>query len=86
MLGIEHVKAALDKLGDLASHAIDLGKHGIGVSAISDILNILKDVRALLAELPQAMPEMADLDGHESAELAKHAYEMIRRMSQKLAL
>ncbi len=85
MYGIVHVKAVLEKLGDLACDAIDLGKHGIGISAIGDICRILKDAKDLVIELPQAMPELTDLSADESSELAGLAYHVVKRMADKFA-
>lgn len=84
--GIDHSKKVVEDLGKLVMDAIPIAKHGVGIGAISQLFTILADVKDLLAEAPQALPELKDMDSAKAGELSSVCYEMVRRVITSIVM
>lgn len=84
MQGIEHAKKTLEGLAELTCDAISIVRKGGGLSAVKKAFEVLSDVKVLIEEAPQALPELADLSGEECAELGASAYVAVKRIVESL--
>lgn len=78
MVGIVETKKTFVEISELVADAIALA-HG-GFSSIGKIWEILGDVKELAASAPKALPELADIDQAEAAELAAVAYQCVKKI------
>jgi len=80
VVGVEKSKETLADLAELACDGIDLFKKGIGLGSFGKIVEILADVKELIADAPLALPELADLNAVEAAELGAAAYVAVKKI------
>jgi len=84
VVGIIETKRAFLAIAELAVDAVGLAKHGIGFGAIAKVVEILKDIKLVAEAAPHALPELADLDQAEAAELAQVAYQVVHSILQAI--
>lgn len=84
MQGIEHAKKTLEGLGELTCDAVGIVRSGVGLGSIKKVFEILEDAKVLIYEAPQALPELADLDASECAQLGASAYSVVKRIVESI--
>ncbi len=77
MSGVEHTSKFLYALSHMVVEAIGIAKHGIGFSAYREVVGMMGEMRVMIAEAKEALPELADLDTEDAIELGKVAYECV---------
>lgn len=76
-LGIDKTLSVVSELTTLAVDAIGLVKAGGGLGTILKVLKIAGDVKDLLADVPEALPELKDIDQAEAGKLATASYGLV---------
>lgn len=86
VVGIQHTKKILSDLGDVALAAVGIVKaHGSIIGSISKLYEVLKNVKDIIAEAPQALPELKDIDSAEAGEIASLTYGLVRSLVVAIA-
>ncbi len=77
MSGVEHTSKFLYALSHMVVEAIGIAKHGVGFSAYRQVMGMMGEMRVMVSEAKEALPELADLDTDDAVELGKVAYECV---------
>lgn len=80
MLGIQRTLEVFEDLGGIAVIGISLAKGGISLGSLGKILDLVKEAKELISDVPAALPELMDLDGMESAKIGQAAYGLVKRI------
>lgn len=76
--GIVHTLKMLADVKTLMVDVVHIAKKGVGIGALKEVFEILSEVKTLIAEAPQTLPELKDLDASEAARLAEASYQMVK--------
>lgn len=79
-MGVEHTTKFLHALTHLVVEAIGLAKNGVGLSTYRQGLSMLAQMRVLVLEAKESLPELKDLDTDEAVELGHVAYKCVARI------
>lgn len=69
-----------DDLGNIAVDGITLVKKGISFASFGAIIDLLGQVKELVADAPMALPELMDLDAAEAAQVGQAAYVVVSKI------
>lgn len=83
-IGIDHVKGVLQSVTDIICDGIGIVKNGISFSSFSRLVHVLNSVKRLMSDATGAIPELNDLEGHESSELGGLAYACIKQIIDEI--
>lgn len=84
-MSLEHSKSVLADISDLAVKVVGLIKHHSLFDVLPKIRVLEADIRDLVAQAPEALPELKSLDPEAAGELAKSAYELVLAIMQAVA-
>ncbi len=91
MVGISKTLEVFDDLGVLAVDGIIVAKsfaHGAGIGAvmgsIGKLMEIAKAIEELVKDIPQALPELKDLDASEVSILSSKAYALVKKVIESV--
>lgn len=85
MAGVEKTIECFDDVGAIALDVIDLVKGGLTLTSIPKALDAVAKVVELAKDAPAALPELADLDSTEAAQIGAAAYSLVKKVLDKLA-
>lgn len=77
-LGIQKTKETIEDLTKIAVAGVEIAKDGLGIGSFLKVVGLLNVVKELVVDAPLALPELADLDAAESAEIGAAAYNMVK--------
>lgn len=80
MVGVEHILAVLDEVGDLAAGGIKIAKEGVGFGSIPKLFGLLAQVKLLIENIPALPAELADLDPLESAKIGQASFLLVKKI------
>lgn len=87
MAGVDKSLEVFSDLSVLAVSGVSVAKafkHGIGLgallSSVGELLKLGKAVEELVKDVPGALPELVDLDAHESALIGAAAYDLVKKV------
>lgn len=80
MAGIAKSVETIQDVGEVVVDVATLVKGGVSLGNLGHLLAILNDVKELIADARQALPELADVDAAEAGQLATAAYTQIKRI------
>lgn len=82
--GVDHTKKTLLALGELTCDVISIVRDGAGFGSIKKAFEVLSEAKILIQEAPLALPELADLDAKECADLGAIAYSTVKRIVESI--
>lgn len=86
MAGIEATLVTFKDLQALAIDAVGIVKAGgFKFSALPKLLDSLTKINALIKDVPQALPELKDLDASEGIQLATAAFDLVKNVIAAVA-
>lgn len=77
-LGIEHSKKVIADLQAIAITGVKIAKHGIGLGALKQVLDLIGEAKDLIVEAQAALPEVKDLDSVEVGQLSAACYDLVK--------
>lgn len=81
MAGIEKTVECFDDLGNLAVDVIGIVKTGgLSLTVLPKLLNAVAQIGELVKDLPAALPELADLDSTEAAQIGAAAFGLVKKV------
>jgi hypothetical protein len=80
MIGIQKTLEVFDDLGGLAVAGIGIAKSGISLGSLMKIAEIIKNAKELIEDVPQALPELMDLDAMEASKVGQASYMLVKRI------
>lgn len=83
-VGIDHSKAVIADIADMAAKVIGIVKHLSIFKALSELKALEADVKDLIKQAPLALPELKTLDAAEGVEIAEAAYGLVQKIMQAL--
>lgn len=84
--GVAHSKKVIADMQSLCLDGIELVQHYSLFHAMGKIGSIVSNVKDLIEQSKEALPELKDLNAQEAGELASAAYTMVRAIVSKLQL
>lgn len=86
MAGVEKTIETFDDLGNLAVSVISIVKaKGISFGTLPKLLDMLNQINELIKDAPLALPELADLDGQEAAQVGGAAFGLVKKVLSAVA-
>lgn len=82
-LGVEASLKVLAAVGELVVDGLDLVKSP-ALSKLKKVVELVDDVVSVAAAAPDALPELAELDGEDAAKLGAAAYAVVKKVVEKL--
>ena len=76
--GIEHSKKVIADLQAVAITGVKIAKHGIGLGALKQVLDLIGEAKDLIVEAQAALPEIKDLDAQEVGQLSAACYGLVK--------
>lgn len=80
MAGIDNLLESLDDLERAILGSLKLARGGLGLGSIPALLEAVRDLIDLAADLHKALPEVSDIDAAESGILSQRCYLLVKRI------
>jgi hypothetical protein len=80
MVGIDKTLVVIDELGELAVSAVKIAVGGVCVSSFLELGKLLDETLKLVKDIPQTIPEIADLDLEECGIIATHSFDILKKL------
>lgn len=80
-VGIQKSLETLESIGNLSVDAIAIVKAGgFKLSVLPKILDALNQINELVKDAPAALPELADIDAQEAAQLGAASFALVKKV------
>lgn len=80
MAGIDHVLVSIDGIKKLVVDATVMVKDGISFGDLPLLFKVLSDLKVLVDNVPDALPEIKDLDPVEAGKVTEAAYVAVKEV------
>lgn len=80
MAGVEHTAKFLEALTHMVVEAIHISKTGVGFSAYRRVMGLMGEMKIMIHEAKESLPELSDLDTEEALELGDVAYKCVAKI------
>ncbi len=84
-VGLDKTFLFLDALKVVACDAIKVAKHGIGIGVVGTLWEMASEVKVMVSDAKEVLPELSDLDASESARLGAYAFAAIKEILVAIA-
>lgn len=80
-MGVDKCLEVMDDVGGCAVIVIGMVKDGkIGIGSIGKLMDLMKHANELIKDIPDALPEMQDLDAAEVGKLGAAGFMMVKKI------
>lgn len=77
-LGIDHSKKVIGDLKVIAIDAVYMAKHLSIFAALKKLPEVFDQVKDIIGEAPQSLPELKDIDSTEAGQLTSACYDLVK--------